>query len=73
MSSSSQGLNFIGTLEPVALFLHQNRLNQDAFSEREQLVDVLGRNESIFRFSDPANVALLETEITCLLKRDLNS
>ena len=35
MSSSSQGLNFIGTGEPVALFSHQRRLSQDAFSERE--------------------------------------
>ena len=49
MSSSSQGLNFIGTRELVALFLHQNRLNQNAFSEREQLVDVQGEMN---RFSD---------------------
>ena len=32
MSSSSEGLNFKGTGEPVALFSHQSRLNQDAFS-----------------------------------------
>ena len=57
MSSSSQGLNFIGTGERVALFSHQRRLNQDAFSEREQPVDVSGSNESIFRNSIPANVA----------------
>ena len=56
MSSSSQGLNFIGTEEPFALFSHQSRLNQDALSEREQPVDVSGSNESIFRFSNPANV-----------------
>ena len=53
MSSSSQSLNFIGTGEHVALFSHQSGLNQDAFSEREQPVDVLGSNESMIRFSDP--------------------
>ena len=57
MSSSSQSLNFSGTGELVALFSHQSRLNQDAFSEREQPVDVLRGNESIFRDADPANVA----------------
>ena len=57
MSSSSQSLNFTGTGEPVALFSHQSRLNQDAFSEREQPVDVLGCDESISRGADPANVA----------------
>ena len=57
MSSSSQGLNFTGTGELVALFSHQSRLHQDAFSEREQLVDVLGRNGSIFRNSNQVNVA----------------
>ena len=49
MSSSSQGLNFTSTKEPVALFSHQSSLNHDAFSEREQPVDVLGSNESIFQ------------------------
>ena len=34
MSSSSQSLNFIGTGRPVALFSHQRRLRQDAFSDR---------------------------------------
>ena len=34
MSSASQSLNFISTGELVALFSHQRRLNQDAFSER---------------------------------------
>ena len=38
MSSSSQGLKSVGTGRPVALFSRQSRLNQDAFSEREQLV-----------------------------------
>ena len=57
MSSSSQGLNFIGTGEPVALFSHQSRMNQDAFSEREQPVDVLESTESMFRNSNTANVA----------------
>ena len=57
MSSSSQSLNFTGTGELVALFSHQSRLNQEEFSEREQPVDVLRGNESIFRDADPANVA----------------
>ena len=57
MSSSSQGLNFKGTGELVALCSHQNRLNHDAFSERQQLVHVLGSDESIFRFSNTVNVA----------------
>ena len=42
MSSSSQGLNFIGTGRHVALFSRQSRLSQDAFSERELPADVLG-------------------------------
>ena len=42
----SQSLNFTGTGRLVALFSHQKRLSQDAFSEREQLVDVLGSDES---------------------------
>ena len=57
MASSSQGLNFIGTGEPVALFSQKGRSNQDPFSEREQPVDVLRSDESIFRNSNPANVA----------------
>ena len=40
MSSSSQSLNFKGTGRPMALFSRQNRLSQDAFSEKEQPVDV---------------------------------
>ena len=36
---------------------HQKRLGQDGFSEREQPADVLGSDESIFRFSNPAYVA----------------
>ena len=35
MSSSSQSLNFFGTGKRVALFSHQSKLNQDAFSEQE--------------------------------------
>ena len=56
-SSSSQALNFLGTGKPVAWLPHQKRLGQHEFSEREQLVDVLVSNESIFRDADPANVA----------------
>ena len=57
MSSSSQGLNFLGTWELVALFSRQTRLSQDEFSEREQTADVSKGNESIFRDANPANVA----------------
>ena len=58
MSSSSQYLNFTGTGgESFVLFSHQRRLSQDAFSQREQHVDVFGCNESIFINSNPANVA----------------
>ena len=49
MSSSSQGLNFIGTGRPVALFSHQSQLIQDAFSERRNL---LMFQEVMIRFSD---------------------
>ena len=38
MSSSSQGLNFISARRLVALFSHQSTLNQDAFSERSNLL-----------------------------------
>ena len=41
----------MGTEEPVALFSHQRRLSQDAFSERAVVVR--------FRFSHP-----MEEEIT---------
>ena len=41
----------------MALFSQQKRLSQDAFSDREQPVDVFGSDESIFRCSNPANVA----------------
>ena len=74
MSSSSQGLNFMGAGEPFALFSHERRLSQDAFSEREreQPVDVSGSTESIVRDSYPTNLRnlfLMEIEITCLLKQ----
>ena len=38
MSSASQGLNFLGTGEPVALFSPQSRLNQDAFPRESNLL-----------------------------------
>ena len=57
MSSLSQGLNFTGTGKPVAWLSHQKRLGQDELSEREQPADVLGSNGSIFRNSNPTNVA----------------
>ena len=46
-------------------------LSQDAFSEREQPVDVSVSDESIFRNSHPANVAKSPLEVICLLKREL--
>ena len=55
MSSSSQDPT--STRKPVAVFSSQNRLNQDTFSVREQPADIVGSHESIFRFSNPANVA----------------
>ena len=36
MSSSSQGLNFIGTKEPVAVFSSQSRLNQETLSDEDE-------------------------------------
>ena len=58
-------------------------MNQDAFSEREQPVDVLRGNESIFRDADPANVAeslpeenrdhLLTQARSELMRQELNS
>ena len=78
MSSSSQDPKPVGTGKPVAVFSSQSRLNQDTFSEAEQPVDVVfGSDEPIFRFSNPTSVAkslfLMEIEVTCLLKRDLNT
>ena len=59
MSSVSQ--DPISTRKLVALFSSQNRLNQDTFSDREdlslRLQQVFGSNEHFFRFSNPANVA----------------
>ena len=52
MSSSSQGLKSVGTGERVALFSRQSRVNQDAFTDGEQFVDVSGSNESVSRFSN---------------------
>ena len=54
---SSQCLKFFGTGKLVAWLSHQIRLGQDEFSEREQLVDVLRLNESVFRDANPAYVA----------------
>ena len=55
MSSSSQDPKPVGTGKPLAVFSCQKRLNKDTISEREQ--PVLDSNESIFRFSNLANVA----------------
>ena len=57
ISSSSHGLNFKFTAESVVLFSHQSSMSQDALSKREQLVDVLWSNQSIFRFSYMINYA----------------
>ena len=79
MSCSSQDPKPVGTGKPVAVFSSQSRLNQDTFSDRGQPSlkhqQVLGVLNRFFRFSDPhmlRNLLLMESEITCLLKRDLN-
>ena len=86
MSSSSQDPTTggagkpVGTGKPVAVFSSQSRLNQDTFADRDQFSlkheQVFGSNEPIFRFSLTRqmlrNLFLMETEISCLLKRDLN-
>ena len=77
-SSSSQ--DPISTGKLVALFSSQNRLNQESFSDRE---DFPLRHQQFFfgatiLSSDSLtrqmlqNLFLMGTEITCLLKRDLN-
>ena len=74
MSSSSQSLNFIGTGRPVALFLHQKSLSQDAISERDNLLmlkGVMNRFSEILTPRMLRNLFLMEIEITCVLKRDL--
>ena len=59
MSKSSQDPTSGGTRKLVAVFSSQSGLNQDTFSEREQLVDVVFvSNEPIFRFSNPTNVSI---------------
>ena len=59
MSSSSQ--DPISTGKPVALFSSKSRLNQETFSDREDLPlrhpQVFGSNEPFFRFSNSPNVA----------------
>ena len=59
MSSSSQ--DSINTGKLVALFSSQNRLNQETFSDREDLPlrhqQVFGSNEPFFRFSNPVKSA----------------
>ena len=65
MSISSQGLNFMGTGELVALFSHKRRLSQDAFSERDRFSEIL--TPRMLR-----NFFLMEIEITCLPKQDPN-
>ena len=59
MSSSSQGWTSQAKGGRVALFSHQRRFRHHTLSEREREhpVVVLGSDESIFRNSNPANVA----------------
>ena len=77
ISSSSQ--DPISTGKLVTLFSSQNRLNQETFTERE---DFLFIHQQVFwanLSSDSPTPQMLQdlflmgTEITCLLKRDLNS
>ena len=75
MSSSSQ--DPISTGKLVASLSSQNRLNQDTVSERNQpVVFFLGEmnlsSDSLTR-QMLRNLFLMETEVICLLKRDLNS
>ena len=59
MSSSSQVPTSTG--KPVAMFSSQNKLNQETFSDGEDLPlrhqQVFGSNEPFFRFFNPENVA----------------
>ena len=59
MSSSSQDPTSAG--KPVAVFSSRNRLNQDTFSDRDEIslrhLQVFGSSELFIRFSDPASVA----------------
>ena len=78
MSSSSQDPTSTGN--PVALLSSKNRLNQETISDREDFPlrrqQVFGSIEPFFRFCNRQilrNLFLMVTEITCLLKRDLNS
>ena len=77
--SSSQDPTTGGTGKLVEVFSSQSRLNQDTLPHRDQFSlqhqQGFGSNEPISSFSNPANgrnLFLMETEITCLLKRDLN-
>ena len=79
MSTSSQCPT--STRKLVAVFSSQNRLNQNTFSHgdelsfRHQQVFLGGMNLSSDSLTRKMlrNLFLMETDITCLLKRDLNS
>ena len=68
-------VQFISMSELQRLVSHRGRLSQDAFSGREQPVDVSGSNESIFRNSAPRmlrNLFLKAIGIICSVRQDLN-
>ena len=75
MSSSSQDPTSTG--KPVAVFSSQNRLNQDHFPTETNLlmlfVGVTNRFSDFLTRQMLQNPFLMEMEITCSLKRDLNS
>ena len=70
MSSSSQGP--ICTGKPVALFSSQNRLRQETFSD-SRFWGATNFSSDFLTRQMLQNLFLMGTEITCLLKRDLNS
>ena len=66
--------------KPVALFSSHNRLNQESVSDREDFSEGLNRFLGATNLSSDSltrqmlrNLFLMEIEIICLLKRDLNS
>ena len=77
MSSSSQDPTSAG--KPVAVFSSRNRLNQDTFSDRDEISLRHLQFFGVVNFSSDSltrqvlrNLFLMELEIICLLKGDLN-
>ena len=71
MSSASQGLNSMGTGQPVALISHQRRFeSRRIFRERESNLEVTNRFSDSLTQQMLLSLFLIEIEITCLLKQD---